>query len=91
MKNKRLSAALSFTEGKRLERVERKKSKRAGDVSVYERKLTQQEAAAYCGVSLHRFREWQKKGLRSVHYGKRRRFLVADLQKYMQTKMKQKS
>lgn len=53
------------------------------DLPTEERKLTQQEAAAYCGVSTATIHRWTKDGLKAISYGKRHRYLVADLQDYM--------
>ncbi len=83
MKNKRLAGALIYTEKKRLGRVEEKKSKRAGDKSIYERKLTQQKAAAYCGMSVGTLKKRQESGLKTVWYGKWKRFLIEDLHAFM--------
>lgn len=45
--------------------------------------LTQQEAAAFCGVSTATIHRWVKAGLKTVPYGQRKRFMVEDLREFM--------
>lgn len=80
----RLHRVLKTIDDKRRARVEHVKAKTGrADLPMEERKLTQQEAAAYCGVSPSTIHRWAKNGLKITPYGKRDRFLVKDLQEYM--------
>ena len=80
----RLQHILAAIEARRAERMERVKAKTGRtDLPLDKRKLTGQEAAAFCGVSTATISRWAKAGLRSVAYGQRRRYMVADLMKYM--------
>lgn len=80
----RLQHILAVIEARRAERMERVKAKTGRtDLPLDKRKLTGQEAAAFCGVSTATISRWAKAGLRSVPYGQRKRFMVADLMKYM--------
>lgn len=85
----RLQKALATTEDKRLKRVEQAKAKTGRtDLPLEQRKLTQQEAAAYCGVSTATIHRWTKEGLKTVAYGQRKRFIIQDLQSYMKNRKK---
>lgn len=80
----RLQHILAAIEARRAERMERAKAKTGRtDLPLDKRKLTGQEAAAFCGVSTATISRWAKAGLRSVAYGQRRRYMVADLMEYM--------
>ena len=80
----RLQHALVTSEANRTARIEQVKAKTGRtDLPVEQRKLTQQEAAAYCDVSTATIHRWTKAGLKTVAYGKRKRFLVQDLQEFM--------
>jgi excisionase family DNA binding protein len=80
----RLENAFKLTDNKRKSRVEQVRAKTGNKgLSIEQSKLTQQEAAAYCGVSTATIHRWTKKGLKTVSYGNRKRFLVDDLQDYM--------
>jgi hypothetical protein len=80
----RLKHIIAAVEAKRAERMERVKAKTGRtDLPLEERKLTGQEAAAFCGVSAMTITRWAKAGLRSVAYGQRKRYMVADLMEYM--------
>lgn len=80
----RLQHILAAIEARRAERMERVKAKTGRtDLPLDKRKLTGQEAAAFCGVSTATISRWAKAGLRSVPYGQRKRFMVADLMEYM--------
>jgi hypothetical protein len=80
----RLQQALKVSEDKRLGRVEQVKAKTGRiDLPAEQRKLTQQEAAAYCGVSTATIHRWAKDGLKAVSYGQRKRYFLKDLQDYM--------
>ena len=82
--NHRLNHALSLSEKTRLTRMEGVKAKTGrADLPLENRKLTQQEAAAYCGVSTMTIHRWVEAGLKTVQYGARKRFLVSDLKEYM--------
>lgn len=83
-KKSRLEHILKITEDKKLARVEQVKAKTGRvDLPADQRKLTQQEAAAYCGVSTATIHRWTKEGLKTVVYGQRKRYLLKDLQEYM--------
>lgn len=83
----RLQHAIKVSDEKRKERVEQVKAKTGRtDLPLEQRKLTQQEAAAYCGVSTATIHRWAKNGLKSVSYGQRTRYLIEDLQQYMKDK-----
>jgi predicted DNA-binding transcriptional regulator AlpA len=80
----RLQNIISATEGNRLKRVDQVKAKTGRvDLPTEQRKLTQQEAAAYCGVSTATIHRWTKEGLKTITYGKRKRFTINDLQVYI--------
>lgn len=80
----RLQQALKVSENNRMGRVEQVKAKTGRtDLPPEQRKLTQQEAAAYCGVSTATIHRWEKEGLKSIPYGLRKRYLLKDLQDYM--------
>ena len=80
----RLKHIIEAMEAKRAERMEQVKAKTGRtDLPLDKRKLTGQEAAAFCGVSAMTITRWAKAGLRSVPYGQRRRYMVADLMEYM--------
>ena len=80
----RLKHIIDAMEAKRAERMEQVKAKTGRtDLPLDKRKLTGQEAAAFCGVSATTISRWAKAGLRSVSYGQRKRFMVADLMEYM--------
>jgi excisionase family DNA binding protein len=80
----RLKHIIDAMEAKRAERMEQVKAKTGRtDLPLDKRKLTGQEAAAFCGVSATTISRWAKAGLRSVAYGQRRRYMVADLMEYM--------
>lgn len=82
----RLHRALKSIDDKRCARVEQVKAKTGRtDLPIEDRKLTQQEAAAYCGVSPTTIHRWVKNGLKTTSYGKRDRFFVKDLQEYMRS------
>ena len=82
--NNRLNHALSVAEQARISRIEAVKAKTGRtDLPLENRKLTQQEAAAYCGVSTMTVHRWVEDGLKTVQYGARKRFLVSDLKEYM--------
>ena len=82
--NYRLNHARSLSESNRLTRMEGVKAKTGRtDLPLENRKLTQQEAAAYCGVSTMTIHRWLKAGLKTVQYGARKRFLLCDLKEYM--------
>jgi DNA-binding transcriptional regulator YiaG len=83
----RLRQAMKAIEKKRVERVEQVKAKTGrADLPLEQRKLTQQEAAAYCGVSTATIHRWTEEGLKTVPYGQRKRYLVKDLQDYAKKK-----
>lgn len=76
----RLQSVLNATEDKRLARVEQVKATTGRtDLPADQRKLTQQEAAAYCGVSTATIHRWTKEGLKAVPYGERKRYMIRDL------------
>jgi hypothetical protein len=80
----RLQSVLKATEDKRLARVEQVKAATGRtDLPEDQRKLTQQEAAAYCGVSTAKIHRWTKEGLKTVPYGERKRYLIRDLQDHI--------
>ena len=80
----RLQHIIAAMEAKRTARMEQVKARTGRtDLPLEERKLTGQEAAAFCGVSAMTITRWAKAGLRSVAYGQRRRYMVADLMEYM--------
>lgn len=82
----RLHRVLKTIDDKRRARVEKVKAKTGRtDLPLEERKLTQQEAAAYCGVSPSTIHRWVKNGLKTTPYGKRDRFIVKDLREYMKS------
>lgn len=86
----RLGHALQVSENKRMVRVEQVKAKTGRvDLPIQQRKLTQQEAAAYCGVSPTTIHRWAKDGLKAVTYGKRQRYLAKDLKDYMKNRLKE--
>ncbi|MGE4401818.1 MAG: helix-turn-helix domain-containing protein [Desulfobulbus sp.] len=86
--NHRLTHALSLTESARLTRMEGVKAKTGRtDLPLESRKLTQQEAAAYCRVSTMTIHRWVKAGLKTVQYGARKRFLINDLKEYMKNNL----
>ena len=81
----RLQHALMTSEANRTARMEQVKAKTGRtDLPLEQRHLTQQEAAAYCDVSTATIHRWTKAGLKTVAYGERKRFLVQDLQEFMQ-------
>ena len=84
MKENRLQAALKLSETQKMKRVEEKESKRGRtDLPPGQRKLTQQEAAAYCDVSPTTIKRWEAQGLKSVKWGKMRRYMIADLKSFI--------
>ena len=73
-----------LTEAERLERVEQCRSKWDDpSIPLDQRKLTQQEAAAYCGVTSTTIKRWEAEGLKTSWYKNRRRYLLADLRSFM--------
>lgn len=85
----RLQQALGVTERKRRARVEQVKAKTGRtDLPFEQRRFTQQEAAAYCGVSPATIHRWANSGLKAVTYGQRKRFLAQDLKDYMRNRQK---
>ena len=82
--NERLQRAIDVAEANRAARVEQVKAKTGrSDLPLEQRKLTQQEAAAFCGVSTATIHRWVKAGLKTVPYGQRKRFMVEDLREFM--------
>ena len=80
----RLQHIIAAMEAKRTARMEQVKARTGRtDLPLDKRKLTGQEAAAFCGVSTATISRWAKAGLRSVAYGQRKRYMVADLMEYM--------
>ncbi len=88
-KENRLAGALQFNEQKRLDRLEANRAIRDRDDSpLKDRKLTQQEAAAYSGVSGTTIKRWEAEGLKTVWKGNRRRYRLVDLQEFLLRKSK---
>jgi excisionase family DNA binding protein len=82
--NSRLNHAIGVSETARLARMGEVKAKTGRtDLPPDSRKLTQQEAAAYCGVSPTTIHRWVESGLKTVQYGARKRFLISDLKAHM--------
>jgi hypothetical protein len=87
----RLGRTLDLSEKKKLERVDQHKAKRGrSDLPPEERKLSQGEAAAYCGVSPATIHRWTKEGLKTVSYGKWKWYTIPDLKAFMAKRLKQK-
>ncbi len=83
-KENRLAGALQLNEQRRLDRLEANRAIRGRDDSpLEERKLTQQEAAAYSGVSGTTIKRWEAEGLKTVWKGNSRRYRVVDLQEFL--------
>ena len=73
-----------LTEAERLERVEQCRSKWDDpSIPLDQRKLTQKEAAAYCGVTSTTIKRWESEGLKTFWHKNRRRYLLADLRAIM--------
>jgi len=90
-KNKRLAAILKHNEPKRIlneqKRIQRLEAIRGrDDTPLEELKLTQKEAAAYCGVSGPTIKRWLDQGLKNVWTRNSKRYRVADLQQFMEAK-----
>lgn len=88
-KTARLNGAQNASEATRLKRMEECKAKHGRtDLPLNIRKLTQQEAAAYCDVSTATINRWKAQGLKTVKWGKRDRFLIEDLKNFIIEKRK---
>ena len=91
MKKNRLQSAIKLSEAQKMKRVKKKKSKRGRtDLPPEQRKLTQQEAAAYCDVSTTTINRWEAQGLKSVKWGKMRRYMISDLKSFIIKKRRKK-
>ena len=91
IKENRLQEALKLSEKQRLKRVTDKKTSRSRtDLPFEKRKLTQKEAAAYCGVSTATINRWKDQGLKSVKWGKMQRYMISDLKSFIIKKRQKK-
>ena len=83
-KENRLAAALKLDEQRRIDRLNANRALRGRDDSPLEkRKLTQQEAAAFCGVSRATIKRWEAQGLKTVWKGNSRRYQVEELKRFI--------